>query len=210
MVTLKENDNLGTKAYLNLDTNTILVGSTELAKIGSLSDGTTGFADGATLDAATMLDLSKSTQITENAGGVALINQLASAFGLSVEAPKTTVTVADVGTTLTDMNNFEGVISLDASNAVGAQNLLQMSDSLIAYVDGARADLGAIQNRMESTIRNQSNIMENTTDARSRIRDTDFAAETANLTQQSIIQQAASSMLMQANQRPQMALSLLG
>ena len=63
---------------------------------------------------------------------------------------------------------------------------------------------------MESTIRNQSNIAENTSDARSRIRDTDFAEESANLTQQSIIQQAASSMLMQANSRPQLALSLLG
>ena len=99
---------------------------------------------------------------------------------------------------------------MDVSTATSSQGLLSIVDTFISYVDGKRADLGAIQNRMESTIRNQSNIMENTTDARSRIRDTDFAAETANLTQQSIIQQAASSMLMQANQRPQMALSLLG
>ena len=105
---------------------------------------------------------------------------------------------------------YKSDVTLDASTYLSAQSLFEMSDSLISYVDGYRADLGAIQNRMESTIRNQSNIMENTTDARSRIRDTDFAAETANLTQQSIIQQAASSMLMQANQRPQMALSLLG
>ena len=91
-----------------------------------------------------------------------------------------------------------------------AQATLASIDALIQVVDDKRSELGALQNRMESTIRNQSNIAENTSDARSRIRDTDFAEESANLTQQSIIQQAASSMLMQANTRPQMALSLLG
>ena len=91
-----------------------------------------------------------------------------------------------------------------------AQATLASIDALIQVVDDKRSELGALQNRMESTIRNQSNIAENTSDARSRIRDTDFAEESANLTQQSIIQQAASSMLMQANSRPQLALSLLG
>ncbi len=83
-------------------------------------------------------------------------------------------------------------------------------DALISQVDKQRADLGAIQNRLESSIRNQSNIVTNESDARSRIRDADFAEESANLSQQSIIQQAAASMLMQANTRPQLALSLLG
>ena len=73
-----------------------------------------------------------------------------------------------------------------------------------------RAGLGAIQNRLESSIRNQSNVAANEADARSRIRDADFAEESANLSQQSIIQQAAASMLMQANTRPQLGLSLLG
>ncbi|SPT69941.1 Flagellin [Anaerobiospirillum thomasii] len=83
-------------------------------------------------------------------------------------------------------------------------------DKLIQAVDKQRAHLGAMQNRMESTIRNQSNISMNVSDARSRIRDTDFAEESAKLSQQTIIQQAASSMLTQANTRPQLALSLLG
>ena len=69
--------------------------------------------------------------------------------------------------------------------------------------------IDAVVNRLESTIRNQSNISENVSDARSRIRDTDFATETANMTQQNILQQAAQSILSQANQRPQIALSLL-
>ena len=84
------------------------------------------------------------------------------------------------------------------------------ADAMIGVVDDKRAELGAVQNRLDSTIRNQSNISENVSAARSRIRDADFATETANMTKQNILQQAASSVLAQANQRPQSALSLLG
>ena len=89
-------------------------------------------------------------------------------------------------------------------------NVIDLMDNMISTIDGLRADLGAIQNRLESSIRNQSNVAANEADARSRIRDADFAEESANLSQQSIIQQAAASMLMQANTRPQLGLSLLG
>ncbi len=101
-------------------------------------------------------------------------------------------------------------VTFSVSTQVGAQATLAMIDRFISYVDGKRADLGAVQNRLESTIRNQTNIATNESDARSRIRDTDYAEEAANLAQQNIIQQAASSMLTQANSRPQLALSLLG
>ena len=87
---------------------------------------------------------------------------------------------------------------------------IKLMDDMIAQADSARAGLGAMQNRLESSIRNQSNVAANEADARSRIRDADFAEESANLTQQNIIQQAAASMLMQANTRPQLGLSLLG
>ncbi|MGN1281377.1 MAG: flagellin [Succinivibrio sp.] len=100
--------------------------------------------------------------------------------------------------------------SFDISTASKAQAVLGAIDDYIAFVDKTRGELGAVQNRMESTISNQSNIAENESDARSRIRDTDYAEEAANLSQQQIIQQAATSMLTQANSRPQIALSLLG
>lgn len=100
--------------------------------------------------------------------------------------------------------------TFDVSTASSAQNVLAKIDSFIGYVDKKRGELGAVQNRLESTISNQSNIAENESDARSRIRDTDYAEEAANLSQQNIIQQAATSMLTQANSRPQIALSLLG
>ena len=100
--------------------------------------------------------------------------------------------------------------TFDVSTASSAQSVLADIDSYIGYVDKKRGELGAVQNRLESTISNQSNIAENESDARSRIRDTDYAEEAANLSQQNIIQQAATSMLTQANSRPQIALSLLG
>ena len=96
------------------------------------------------------------------------------------------------------------------STADTATKTLASIDAFIQKVDSRRSELGAIQNRMESTIRNQANISENEADARSRIRDTDFASETAALTQNNIIQQASQTVLAQANQRPTIALSLLG
>ncbi len=88
-------------------------------------------------------------------------------------------------------------------------NIITLMDTALQSVDSKRAELGALQNRLESSIRNQSNVSANEADARSRIRDADFAEESANLSQQTIIQQAAASMLMQANTRPQLGLSLL-
>ncbi|WP_306520372.1 flagellin [Rheinheimera sp.] len=100
--------------------------------------------------------------------------------------------------------------SISVSTQVNAQLVLAGMDSLIAVVDKKRAELGAVQNRFQSTIRNESNIAENLSGARSRIQDADFAAETAALTRSQILQQASTSILSQANQRPQVALSLLG
>ena len=104
----------------------------------------------------------------------------------------------------------DGAITVNFSTGGNAEAIIEHMDKMIGYVDSQRADLGAIQNRLESSIRNQSNVAANEADARSRIRDADFAQESANLSQQSIIQQAAASMLMQANTRPQLGLSLLG
>ncbi len=100
--------------------------------------------------------------------------------------------------------------TISVSSQSNAQKILAGMDSLIAVVDKKRAELGAVQNRFQSTIRNQSNISENLSAAKSRIKDTDFAQETANLTKMQILQQASQTILSQANQRPQAALSLLG
>ncbi len=82
-------------------------------------------------------------------------------------------------------------------------------DSALTAVNGARATLGAVQSRFESAISNIQISAENTTAARSRIMDTDFAAETAALSRAQILQQAGNAMLTQANQLPQQVLALL-
>ena len=116
---------------------------------------------------------------------------------------------AVIGTFVANTDAKSSGVAFDISTAESAQKVLGTIDKFIQCVDSKRAELGAVQNRLESTIRNQSNVAENVSDARSRIRDTDFATETANMTQTSIIQQASQSILSQANQRPQLALSLL-
>ncbi len=123
--------------------------------------------------------------------------------------------IGTIGTVASDAaktgyKTVAGVNMFDISTADKAQDVLASIDLYIGAVDAKRADFGAAQNRLESTIRNQSNVSENVSAARSRIRDTDFASETAAMTQQNIIQQASQSILSQANQRPQVALSLLG
>ncbi|ESP90393.1 MULTISPECIES: flagellin [Pseudoalteromonas] len=99
--------------------------------------------------------------------------------------------------------------SISVSSQANAQAVMAGMDAMIAVVDKKRSELGAVQNRFQSTIRNQSNISENLAAAKSRIRDADFAHETAMLTKNQILQQASQTILGQANQRPQAALSLL-
>jgi len=107
-------------------------------------------------------------------------------------------------------SSLDSIADVDISTFEGSQNALASIDSAIAKIDSQRADLGAVQNRFQATIRNQSNIAENLEGAKSRIKDADFAAETAKLTQAQILQQASQTILAQANQRPQAALQLLG
>lgn len=103
-----------------------------------------------------------------------------------------------------------GVGSLNFSTSAAASAAIATIDTAIGTVDTTRADLGAVQNRFEHTISNLANVQENVSASRGRIRDTDFAQETAVMTKNRILQQAGTSILAQANQLPQAALSLLG
>ncbi len=107
-------------------------------------------------------------------------------------------------------SKLESVESLDISTVAGANAAIDIIDGALSNIDSNRADLGAIQNRFTSTISNLSVSIENISAARSRIQDTDFASETAELTRNQILQQAGTAMLAQANQLPQSVLSLLG
>ncbi|MBL0552442.1 flagellin [Aeromonas caviae] len=125
--------------------------------------------------------------------------------GTTVGIPAQSAMSAVAATPVTWAN----IDDISGSTGSSAQLAFANLDKMIQVVDSKRAELGAVQNRFDSTIRNQANISENVSAARSRIRDADFATETANMTKQNILQQAASSILAQANQRPQSALSLL-
>ncbi|MGE8247118.1 MAG: flagellin [Stenotrophomonas maltophilia] len=114
----------------------------------------------------------------------------------------------------TDGGTLTGVTSsfvkdLDVTTAEGAQQALEIVDKALESVNSVRADLGAIQNRFTSVVANLQTSSENLSASRSRIRDTDFAKETAELTRTQILQQAGTAMLAQANQVPQNVLSLL-
>ena len=106
--------------------------------------------------------------------------------------------------------DLKSVNKIDISTVAGATDALDVIDGALSRINSIRADLGAVQNRFESTIANLNTSTENLSAARSRIRDTDFAAETANLTRSQILQQAGTAMLAQANALPNNVLSLLG
>ena len=99
--------------------------------------------------------------------------------------------------------------SLDISSSENAQKAIQVIDDALKVIDTQRSALGAVQNRLDSTISNLQNISENATAARSTIQDADFAAETAEMTKQQTLQSAATSILAQANQQPSSVLKLL-
>jgi flagellin len=107
-------------------------------------------------------------------------------------------------------NKTTSKYEVDLSTDDKAMAAIDKLDNMIKGVDSYRATLGATQNRLESTISNQENVIENVSDARSRIKDVDYASETAKMAQQQILQQASTAMLSQANQKNSIALNLLG
>ncbi len=105
---------------------------------------------------------------------------------------------------------LDSVNEIDITTVEGSGDAIETIDGALMQIDNMRGDLGAVQNRFESTIANLSNVSENLSAARSRILDADIAQETSEMTKQNILQQAGISILAQANQAPQLALSLLG
>lgn len=102
------------------------------------------------------------------------------------------------------------VADVDVSTVAGSQLAVSVIDSALKSVDSQRASLGAFQNRFDHAISNLDNINENVNASRGRIRDTDYAKETTQMTKSQILQQASTSVLAQAKQSPTAALSLLG
>jgi len=121
----------------------------------------------------------------------------------------TGLAVAMAGIADADADARDTVSGVDISSVAGAQKALSIVDDALKAVNSSRADMGAIQNRFTSTIANLGTTSENLSASRSRIRDTDYAKETAELTRTQILQQAGTAMLSQANAAPQSVMSLL-
>lgn len=137
-------------------------------------------------------------------GGVSLLDGTYSAsFQIGADASQT-ISISITDNFATTVGTAGGI-----TDFATAQTAIIKMDSALATVNGARADLGAKQNRFSSVIRSNDNTAQNVSASRSRIEDTDYAKESAMLAKNSVLQQASSSMLAQANQQPQIALSLL-
>ncbi|NGY04419.1 flagellin [Solimonas terrae] len=136
---------------------------------------------------------------------------LSSSTGNIVVGASGTATAASTGLTAgtTTATTSTGFAALDLSSVAGADDAINAMDAALASVNTTRAQLGAVQNRFESVVSNLATTTENLSAARSRIQDTDYAAETANMTRAQILQQAGTAMLAQANSAPQNVLSLL-
>jgi len=131
--------------------------------------------------------------------------QISSDKAFSVTASSATINDITTAETAT----LVSAASVDIGSVAGAQSAIGIIDGALTQIDSLRGDLGAIQNRLQSTISNLQNVSENVSGARSQIRDADFAAETAELTRSQILQQAGIAILSQANAAPQSVLSLL-
>ncbi len=171
--------------------------------------------------------------VTDAAGMTSALNAAVNGLGLSVDAAgAVTGSLDDGGATLTlagtswstgGASAGTGTVAVAAtaattsfaddiniSTSIGSADAIAIIDNALAEINNSRADLGALQNRFSHTISNLANVQENVSASRSRIEDTDFAKETAQMTKNQILQQAGTSILAQSNQLPQAALSLIG
>ncbi|MBQ0784039.1 MAG: flagellin [Amphritea sp.] len=202
-----ESASTGVTAELSDDLSQITLTQASGYNIG-ISDAGNGTATSAVLDVfqsdgttaiATLIDTGAADSVTV---GGSVDYSSGGSYGI------TSTATAALGATSAS-STISQVAEVDVSTQSGSNSALEVIDQALAFITESRADLGAVQNRLESTISNLSNISENVSAARARILDADFAAETANLTKNQILQQAGTAMLAQANTLPQGVLSLL-
>jgi flagellin len=168
-------------------------GSTAQNIVSSINSASTGVTASLTDDGKLSLFSDKDITVADGSAGTGL-----AALGLT----------GKTGATATTMETT--VSNLSILSAGDSQKAIQALDAAIAQVDSQRAQLGAVQNRFDTTVANLNSISENSTAARSRVQDADFASETAELTKQQTLQQASTAILSQANQLPSSVLKLLG
>lgn len=213
----------GVAIYTNQDVATALTNSALTDAINSVSNQTGVIASlnggDLTLTAADGRNITVTESGTGFTAGTDGISVTGGAFAavrrgtLSITAPDTIYvggTLGNVGLGAAIAKDTNGIDDINISTAAGAQTAIMRIDSALGTVSANRANMGALQNRFNSTVANLQNVADNLQAARSRILDADYASEMANLTKNQILQQAGTAMLSQANSMPQSVLKLLG
>ncbi|MBH1496940.1 flagellin [Stenotrophomonas maltophilia] len=208
----------GTFGYNAVSMAGLKINGTDIADVTVAASSTDAYADTGAAAAAGKLAVGNALAASINAktGDHGVTATVDSAGDVVLDAWKegTTAITANMATgatyaASTPASSPKRVGDLDISTFAGAQQALQVVDNALGSINSTRADLGAIQNRFTSVVANLQTSSENMSASRSRIKDTDFAKETAELTRTQILQQAGTAMLAQANQVPQGVLSLL-
>jgi flagellin len=201
------NPSTGITATLSANKQSITLSQASGYNINILNATNTGVADGATAFTVGGVNIIDDKAADGGNDSIVVGGQVSfsgnSSFNITTSAGTTVLSGASINSQLSS------VAAINVSTQAGATSALNVIDNAIAFIDSTRSDLGAIQNRFESTISNLSNVSQNVSAARGRILDADFAAETALMTKNQILQQAGVAMLSQANQLPQTVLSLL-
>ena len=194
-------------AYTATSTNVQAGGAAAVITLTSDNKGTQGTTD--VTDATLPAGVSTGNALGGADGTYAALN----GYGTLALNSASNFTITGDGLAKAGMANAQTTLSaistIDLSTAEGANNAISIIDGALSQVDTMRADLGAAQNRFTSVVSNLTTSAENLSASRSRIQDADFAAETAAMSKNQILQQAGTAMLAQANSLPQQVLSLL-
>jgi flagellin len=198
-------------------TSLVLEGNVPAATFSLDAAGAVGIADALTDGNADVAKIAVGitaaaaiTNTTAIDGGIKLTSENGNPISVSHKDAAAATKTGLIDSNSAASGSFGAAISsISIATQAGAQKAIKVIDNALTTINDTRANLGAVNNRLDFTVSNLSSISEKTTAARSRIVDSDFAAETANLSRATVLQQAATAMLAQANQRPQNVLSLL-
>ena len=205
-----QSGNTGVTATLSADKASVTLDQAQGDNIniqGAASTGPTFHLTGATGTAATTLGATAASNSSVVGGTVTLSSD--QGFNISSNIDATAGSIFGTGAAAANVSTLSSVSSINITTVAGANNAINTVDGALSQIDSIQGGLGAIQNRFQYTISNLSNVSMNLTAARSQILDTNVAQETSNMTKENILQQAGVAILAQANQAPQLALTLL-
>jgi flagellin len=215
----EQSGNTGITASLSADKTSITLeqSSGNDIKLSDFAHSATGAADsvmtmtGSEGSAVTLTDsTTAASKLDSSTVGGEISFSGSAGFNVTSDIAASTGSLFSTAADGANVSTLSSIDNVDITTVEGSASAIKAVDGALTQIDNIRGELGAVQNRFESTISNLSNVSENLSAARSRILDADIAQETSAMTKNNILQQAGVSILAQANQAPQLALSLLG